>query len=291
MSPTSRRAVLVTGASTGIGAATATHLDAAGFTVFAGVRRDEDGAALRRRASPRLRPLRLDVTSATEIAAAVDVVTAAVGDAGLAGLVNNAGIAVAAPLELVPLDDLRRQLEVNVVGLVAVTQAFLPLIRAARGRIVNIGSSSGILAAPLLGPYCASKFAVEALSDSLRRELRPWRIEVVLIEPGDIATPIWERSQAAGRALEARLPPTARELYGEAIDRAHVFAEETARHASPADEVAATVAHALTASRPPTRALVGHGSRPQALLARLLPDRALDVLLERVLGLPGRGSK
>jgi NAD(P)-dependent dehydrogenase (short-subunit alcohol dehydrogenase family) len=280
------RAALVTGASTGIGAATALRLDAAGWTVFAGVRREADGAALRGRSTSRLRPVILDVTDQATIAAARDTVAAAVGEAGLAGLVNNAGIAVAGPLEYLPLHDLRRQLEVNVVGLVAVTQAFLPLLRRARGRIVNVGSVSGLLAAPLTGAYCASKFAVEGLTDSLRRELRPFGLQVALVQPGDIATPIWERSATAGRALEAQLSAEARERYGRAIAAAQAYVETVVRKASPAEEVAATIAAALTAARPRTRYLVGKNAAVQAWLARWTPDRTLDALLEREIGLP-----
>jgi NAD(P)-dependent dehydrogenase (short-subunit alcohol dehydrogenase family) len=280
------RSVLVTGASTGIGAATALRLDAAGWTVFAGVRREADGAALARGATPRLRPVILDVTDEASLAAAAATVAGAVGERGLGGLVNNAGIAVAAPLEHVPLADLRRQLEVNVVGLVAVTQAFLPLLRRARGRVVNVGSTSGFLTPAFMGPYCASKHAVEALSDALRRELRPWGLEVALVQPGDIATPIWEKSAAAGQALEAVLPPAARERYGAAITAVQAYAAETARKASPADEVAAVIEAALTAARPRTRYLVGRGATTQALLARWVPDRQLDAMLEQELGLP-----
>ncbi|MEK7693262.1 MAG: SDR family oxidoreductase, partial [Chloroflexota bacterium] len=188
----STRSVVITGASTGIGEACALHLDALGWRVFAGVRKGADGEALQRKASARLIPVRIDVTDQASIASACDAVAQELGARGLDGLVNNAGIAVAAPLEFVPIDDLRRQLEINVIGQIAVTQAFLALIRTARGRIVNIGSVSGKLATPFTGPYSASKFAMEALTDALRIELRPWKIEVSIVEPGSIATPIWE---------------------------------------------------------------------------------------------------
>src|SRR5688500_9161604 len=189
---TGRGAVVITGASTGIGRACAIDLDGRGFRVFAGVRKDEDGERLRSE-RPSIEPLRIDVTDAGEIAAARDRVGEEVGERGLAGLVNNAGIAVPGPLEHLPLDEIRRQLEVNVLGQIAVTQAFLPLLRTARGRIVNIGSIGGRVALPLLGPYAGSKHAMEGISDSLRRELRPWGIEVSLVRPGPIATEIWER--------------------------------------------------------------------------------------------------
>src|SRR5436190_20383212 len=186
--------VVITGASTGIGKTCALRLDRLGFQVFAGVRRTEDGETLKRQASQRLTPITIDVTDSGSIAAAASMVATAVGDAGLQGLVNNAGIAVACPLEFLPISLLSQQLEVNVTGQIDVTQVFLPLLRAGNGRIVNMGSISGRMAYPLLGPYCASKFALEALTASLRMELRPWHIPVSIIEPGAIATPIWSKA-------------------------------------------------------------------------------------------------
>src|SRR5688500_3137446 len=185
-----RGAVVITGASTGIGHACALDLDSHGCHVFAGVRREEDAERLRSERAF-IEPVRIDVTDADSIASARDRVGEAVGAAGLAGLVNNAGIAVPGPLEHLPIDELRRQLEVNLVGQVAVTQAFIPMLRTSRGRIVNIGSIGGRVALPMLGPYAASKHAIEGVSDSLRRELPPWGIEVSVVRPGPIATEIW----------------------------------------------------------------------------------------------------
>ncbi|HRI88446.1 MAG TPA: SDR family NAD(P)-dependent oxidoreductase, partial [Candidatus Hydrogenedentes bacterium] len=219
MSKETGGAVVVTGASTGIGAACALYLDRIGFRVFAGVRKESDGEALRSKASSRLSTLLLDVTDGESIAAARDTVAEVVGDDGLAGLVNNAGISVNAPLEFIPLDKLRLQLEVNVVGQIAVTQAFLEMLRVAKGRVVNIGSTSGRLSIPMGGPYCASKFAMEALSDSLRMELLPWGIEVSLVQPGAIDTPIWEKSLAAGDALLESLPARMMELYEPLVEK------------------------------------------------------------------------
>ena len=161
-------AVVITGASTGIGKACALELDRRGFRVFAGVRSESAAQELQAQASARLTPVRIDVTDAASIAAAAETIARSVGDAGLAGLVNNAGIAVSGPLEIVPIDALRRQLEVNVIGPVAVTRSLLPLLRKARGRVVNMSSISGGVAAPYLGPYSASKFAMEAITDTLR---------------------------------------------------------------------------------------------------------------------------
>jgi NAD(P)-dependent dehydrogenase (short-subunit alcohol dehydrogenase family) len=174
-------AVVVTGASTGIGAACALRLDHLGFQVFAGVRRKEDAQALQAKASPQLMPIFLDVTDLDSITAAMHKVAITVGNSGLIGLVNNAGIAVGAPLEFIPITEFRKQLEVNVTGQLAVTQAFLPLLRLAKGRIVNMGSITGRSATPFLGAYSASKFALEALTDALRLELRPWGIWVAIL--------------------------------------------------------------------------------------------------------------
>lgn len=274
-------AVVITGASTGIGRACALYLDRLGFQVFAGVRRASDGEALQGQASGRLQPLFIDVTDAGLISAAVETVAAAVGRAGLAGLVNNAGIAVGGPLEFIPVEKFRQQIEINVVGQVAVTQAFLPLLRAGRGRVVNMGSISGRVATPMLGPYAASKFALEALTDSLRGELRPWGIEVSIVEPGAIATPIWNKSVSAAEAMIDGFPPEAFDLYGPSLDRLRAAILQTGQRGLPAETVARVVAHALTARRPKTRYLIGRDARLGAFLARLLPDRLRDRLLAR----------
>jgi NAD(P)-dependent dehydrogenase (short-subunit alcohol dehydrogenase family) len=275
----SRGAVVITGASTGIGRASALELDSRGFHVFAGVRREQDAQDLRAE-RPSLEPLHIDVTDDASIEAARDHVAAAVGEQGLAGLVNNAGIAVPGPLEHLPLDEIRRQLEVNLIGQIAVTQAFLPLLRKARGRIVNIGSIGGRVALPLLGPYAASKHAMEGISDSLRRELRPWGIEVSLVRPGPIATEIWERGNASADDLLEKMP-SAEEHYGPAIQAARKFAEQRTREAVPASTVAEVVAHAMTADRPRTRYLVGPRTRAMATMRAVLPDRWFDAMLDR----------
>ena len=273
--------VLISGASTGIGRACALDLAARGVRVFAGVRRPEDGDALRAAAGERVVPIHLDVTDDATIAAAVKAIAEANGEAVLAGLVNNAGIVVAGPLEFLPPDALRRSFEANVVGLLALTQACLPLLRAGRGRIVNMSSISGRFASPLLGPYAASKFAVEALSDALRRELAPWDIPVALVEPGAVATPIWQKSAAAAQSLLDGLAPEANAYYATDIERAKRRALRTARTGIPAEAVAAVVHAALTAARPRTRYLVGRDARIGALLARWLPDRVLDRFARR----------
>jgi NAD(P)-dependent dehydrogenase (short-subunit alcohol dehydrogenase family) len=273
-------AVVITGASTGIGHASALHLSSLGFQVFAGVRREEDAERLRAAGNGNIEPLRIDVTDQASIESAAAKVREATGGR-IAGLVNNAGIAVPGPLEHLPLDEFRRQIEVNLTGQVAVTQAFLPLLRPARGRIVNIGSIGGRVALPLLGPYAASKHAMEGLTDSLRRELRPAGIEVSIIRPGPIATEIWERGNSKADELLERMPE-AEEHYGPAIASARAGAQERMKEAIPPQQVAEVVAHALTSDKPRTRYLVGPRTRLMALFATVLPDRVFDRLIERM---------
>lgn len=280
-----RGAVVITGASTGIGRTSALHLDTLGFRVFAGVRKAADGEALRRDASDRLTPLSIDVTDAASIEAAAKEVAGALGGEGLAGLVNNAGIVVSGPLEFVPMDEWRQQMEVNFFGLVAVTQAFLPLVRKAKGRIVNVSSIGGKVSTPFLSPYAASKHAVEGLSDSLRRELRSLGIFVSLIEPGAVATPIWEKGNAAAKERRAQLSEEANALYGAAMGKLQEAVGKVEKGAIPPEEVAKAIAHALTADRPKTRYLVGIEAKVQNALSILLPDRMMDGFLARFLGI------
>jgi NAD(P)-dependent dehydrogenase (short-subunit alcohol dehydrogenase family) len=228
------------------------------------------------------------VTDGASIAEAARAVRQEVGGAGLSGLVNNAGIAVSGPLEFLPLDDLRHQLEVNVVGQVAVTQAMLPMLREGDGRIVFMGSIAGRMAMPFLGPYAASKFALEALTDSLRVELQPWGLHVAIVEPGSIATPIWAKSKAAVDGLTARLPPDAGQRYGAAMGALIKIAASAANRGIPADVVAQAVAHALTSDRPRTRYVIGTDARIRARVAPFLPDRLRDLLITRITGIPKR---
>ena len=268
------RAVLVTGASSGIGEACAVWLAALGFRVFGGVRRDEDAERLRERG---VEPIALDVTEPDQVAAAAEAV-----GGELYGLVNNAGVAIAAPLELVPLEELRRQLEVNVVGQVAVTQALLPALRRARGRVVLMGSIGGRSALPFLGPYAASKFALEAIADSLRVEVRPFGMYVSIVEPGSIKTPIWTKGAARAEELRARFSSERQELYAAAIERFRAVAVARGLAGVGPDEVAKAVEHALTAERPKARYLVGKDARLRRRLERL-PVRLRDRLIERAL--------
>ncbi len=280
-----RGTVVITGASTGIGRTTAHHLDKLGFRVFAGVRRAQDGEALRDGASDRLSPILLDVTNEGSIAAAAKEVAAALGGNGLAGLVNNAGIVVSGPLEFTTMDEWRRQLEVNFFGFVAVTQTFLPLLRKARGRIVNMSSIGGRVASPFIGPYAASKHALEAASDSLRRELRGTGVQVSIIEPGAIATPIWEKGERAAETTIAALPEEAKQVYGKGLQALRQAAGKLAVGALPPEQVAEAVAHALTSPKPKTRYLVGKEAKIQNALATLLSDKAFDGFMARFLGM------
>jgi NAD(P)-dependent dehydrogenase (short-subunit alcohol dehydrogenase family) len=272
------RAVLITGTSSGIGRACALELDRLGFQVFAGVRQEGDGQALRRDASERLTPILLDVTDAGSLAAASEAVSARLEQHGLYGLVNNAGMAAWGPLEFAPLEQFRRQLEVNLTGQLAMIQACLPLLRSQRGRIVNIGSISGVVAVPFLGAYSATKFALEALGDALRVELRPWGITVTTIEAGQIETPIWRKAQRSFEDSRHILPPDALHYYGPVLDA--LLQRASRPHGDSPRVVARIVARALTARRPRTRYLVGRGTRRRRWL-RLLPDRIRDWVLQK----------
>jgi NAD(P)-dependent dehydrogenase (short-subunit alcohol dehydrogenase family) len=277
------RSALITGASTGIGRATALRLDSHGWRVFAGVRREEDAAALSEAGSARLMPLMLDVTDSDQVAAAAGRVGEEAGGAGIDGLVNNAGIGIFGPLETMPIEDFRHQLEVNLTAHVAVTQAILPMIRLATGRIVFVSSVGGRMALPFGGPYHASKFGLEAVTDSMRQELRPWGLHVAAIEPGSIDTLIWERGRRISDEVADRAPSEQEALYGDRIERLREAVKRTAARGIPPERVAKSIERALTASRPRTRYLVGADARGQALARRLLPDRVLDRLVSRIM--------
>ena len=274
--------VMITGTSTGIGEATALHLSKLGYRVLAGVRKESDGERLAAQAGRGLVPVLIDVTDQASIDAAVKRVTDAVGTQGLVGLVNNAGVAIGGPVEYLAIEQWRYQLEVNVIGPVAVTRAFLPLIREGRGRILFIGSIGGRVAAPFVGPYSASKFAIEAVAESLRQELHPWHIPVVVIEPGAIKTPIWGKGLSQADEIEAALPDEARQRYGPAVKELRAVLQMQDRMAIPPDRVAMAVAGALSAKTPPTRRLVGRDAQGAALLARFLPDRARDAVIRTI---------
>ena len=285
--------VLITGASSGIGEACAVELHRRGFRVFAGVRRPSDAARLVAQTSPRLVPVLLDVTDEQAVAQTAQTIARATGEAGLAGLVNNAGITVAFPLEFLPLSALRQQLEVNLVGQLAVIQAMLPLLRTARGRIVNMSSISGLVAGPYVGAYAASKHAFEALSDSLRVELRHFGVHVAVIEPGDVDTPIWQKSRAAADQLrdsiqdeaQQRVSPEVSERYAQDIAAMRAATDRFAAQAMPVDRVVRAVVHALCARHPKTRYPVGAKTWGVVLGLRFLPAGIRDWIVRRSLGM------
>lgn len=275
-----KQGVVITGAGKGIGRACVQWLAREGFRVFAGVRNTAAGDELVAENSGDVVPIIIDVTDPATIAAAAAYVST--DGCELRGLVNNAGIAVAGPLEFVPVEELRRQLEVNVIGQVAVTQAFLPQLRTTRGRIINMGSISGRSALPMTGPYAASKFALEAITDAMRVELMPAGIDVVIVEPGMIATPIWETSIKAADKVVDQMPPQMMEYYGRIVNAVRKRATSGTTSGQPAELVARVVHHALTANRPKTRYVVGRDARFRLLLQHL-PDRWRDRLIARQL--------
>ena len=286
-----RTHVLVTGASSGIGRSSALHLAAQGRHVYAGVRNPADGTSLTQSTAGEITPLLLDVTDATQLAAAVDTVTSHVANIGLDGLVNNAGIGVFGPLELIPLEHFRRLLEVNITGQLAVTQAFLPLIRQACGRIVMIGSIGTRFTPPFVGPLAMSKSAIATMDEALRQEVAPWGIRVVLIEPASIRTDAVSKLDSDAAQLMSQASPAQQALYQDAFGRlVDAFALQH-RHGSPPEAAARAVARALATPRPRARYLVGKHSRQMAFLAAALPTPVLDRLRRKRAHQPAPGSR
>ncbi|MEA2684305.1 MAG: hypothetical protein QOK05_2633 [Chloroflexota bacterium] len=263
------------------------RLATGGFTVFAGVRKDADAERMATKSLPGLHPVKIDVAEPGSIEKALAQLQAALGGRGLAGLVNNAGISGGGPLEFTAMADIRAMFEVNVFGLIATTQAFLPLIRKAQGRVVCTGSISGRTSVPFVAPYSMTKAAVQSLCHALRVELKPWGIEVVCVEPGSIATPIWDKGLSEFDEKADALPPEAHVLYGDLIPKLRKLTERTARTGIPPSRVADVVFEALTTRRPRARYLVGMDARAQAALGRM-PDRLRDAALSRVIGVEGK---
>lgn len=277
--------VLVTGASRGIGRAAALRLAAAGWEVLAGVRDPLDGEKLVVEAagqavSGRIEPVRLDITDGRHIAELARRLPER-----LDAVVNNAGIGVGGPVEGLDVEDVRRVFEVNVLGQLAVTQVVLPRLRAGRGRVVFVSSSSGRVAAPLSAPYNASKFALEGLADALRLELRPWRIPVVLVEPGVTDTDVWRTMPQTVEEAENGLSPEVRELYAGHFRALRKSVDFVQAHTMPVEKVAATIERAVTARRPRPRYVVGVDARAQIALRAVLPTRAGDAAIARMVGL------
>ncbi len=277
MSP--QAAIVVTGASTGIGYATALFLAEHGFKVFATVLKLADGTSLQEHPSGNIVPIILDVTKPETIKDAFAHIAEQTQESGLAGLVNNAGIALGAPLEFLDPADLLRQFDVNVFGLVAVTQAAMPLLRKATGRIVHIGSVGGLVSLPFLGPYCASKFALEAITNSMRMELLPFGIHCSLVQPGRISTEIWDSGLVETKRVRESLSPQAIEWYGPSLNSIESMLGKAKKAGIEPVRIAQVVHHALTAKRPKVRYLVGIDARVQVIAQALLPTRVFDTIV------------
>lgn len=273
--------VLITGASTGIGRECALDLDRRGMKVFAGFRRKEDAKALQKQSSKELIPLILDITVDASIRDAVNTVARNTGNNGLYGLVNNAGIVVPGPLEILPICECKRQFDVNVFGTLAITQAFIPLLRKGKGRIIILGSILGKLALPVLGPYSASKFALNALSTSLRIELNPWNIPVSLIEAGNTSTPMWKKAETNGENFIETLSSGNQLLYSELMNGVKTYFETLKTRGISPKCVVKYVVQALISRHPKTRYIVGRDAKLLSFLVKFLPEKMRDRIIIR----------
>lgn len=273
------KTVVITGASTGIGFAATLAFANEGYQVFAGVRKQSDGERLVKE-NGAIIPLIVDVTDPLTISKSVDVVSQSKKFSELV-LINNAGIAVSGPIETVSMSEFRKQMEVNYFGLIAMTQAYLPQIRQSKGRVINISSIAGRLASPFLGPYSSSKFAVEAISDSLRREMLPFEVKVVVIEPGPIQTPIWEKGLGKKDSIIRAMTPAQIGIYGKYIQPFEKMVEVAMHSAEPVDRVVEALREAITSSNPSHRYLVGKEARVNGFLAAILPSKWVDYFVAK----------
>jgi NAD(P)-dependent dehydrogenase (short-subunit alcohol dehydrogenase family) len=278
------KAVLITGASSGIGEATALLLDRQGMRVFASVRKPEDAEKLRQASSERLTPVLLEVTDSKSIQSARNLIEDQVGEAGLWGLVNNAAIGYGGPLEFMPLDKFRQIFEVNVFGLLAVTQAMLPLVRQARGRIANVSSAASLISIPFHGPYTATKLSVNGINDVLRLELRPFRVLVANIICGSIETPMWEKGSQLSQEIARDFPVEDALLYGDRRLKIWAYFDKLGKQAVPVQKPAEAISHFLTVKRPRRTYLVGSSILIE-LVRRVTPGRLLDWMLLSDMGL------
>lgn len=285
------KAVFISGATSGIGLEAAKRLDELGWRVFAAGLPGDDFAPLRAGASERLTPQPLDITDADAVAQAVEQVLNVTGDSGLHGLVNSAGIQIVSPLEALPIERLEQQLSVNLTGHLRVTQAFLPALRKAQGRIVNVSSLMGRVAMPLLGAYSISKHALEALTDVLRLELAPWGIHVASIQPGAVATPMTSGMGAMLQEAEASLPEPVQGAYADLFDAMGTALAQQNAGAVPVQKVADAILHALSSDRPKTRYPVGAAAAGLLAMRTYAPDTVGDAILKRALGLPRTSTK
>jgi NAD(P)-dependent dehydrogenase (short-subunit alcohol dehydrogenase family) len=280
------KSILITGASSGIGRATALRLARAGWHVFASVRNEADATALKTAAGDGLETVRLDLGDERSIALAAEDVALRLGGRGLDGLVNNAGIGKVSPTEYLALDALREIYQVNLFGQIAVIQAFLPLVRTAKGRIVNMGSVGDHVAPPFAGALSSSKAAFASMSAALRMEVRPQGVHVCIIEPGAINTPAAGKTLGGIEQAIAGMPPAGIGLYGQAMRRMVRTFAQTEQHGSPPEVVARVIERALTDRNPRPRYRAGRDAAKLTLLARLLPEKLLDRAILRTFGLP-----
>jgi len=272
--------VLITGTSSGIGYHLTEALLKAGYVVWAGLRSPQALATLHEKYPQKLHVLKLDVTSSSDIEDAWHRISSDPSVESFA-LINNAGVALGNPIESVPMREWRKLYDVNVFGLIETTQKFLPLLRKTCGHVINIGSISGRVAAPFLAPYCSSKFAVRAISDSLRREMMEHGVRVVLIEPGPIATPIWDKSVSKSQQMSEELNPEMKIIYGESLKALKAGVEATSSNAVPPSHVSEKVIEALRAKNPKPYYLVGKGICFTAFLVKYMPTRLLDRFIVR----------
>jgi NAD(P)-dependent dehydrogenase (short-subunit alcohol dehydrogenase family) len=279
--------VLITGTSTGIGKATALHLDKLGYRVFASIRNESDADALRAQAPERLTPFFLDVTDAESILKAKHEISTLVGEQGLSGVVNNAGVSFATPLEFVDLDSLRLLFEVNVFGLLAITKAMLPLVRKAHGKIINVSSDSTFVVAPFHGPYSASKLAVNGFSDALRRELAPFGVQVSVIIAGSIDTPIWEKAAKLTVQTMRHQASEVDALYGKSFKKLAEVFMQIGRHGITPNSVARVIASALAAKQARHYYLVGRDAHFLSIIKSVTPEAWKDRMVFRYFGIKG----
>lgn len=278
------KSILITGASSGIGKACALYLAKHNYRVFAGVRKPKDGEALRQEAGEMIKPVILDITNEEHIGCAADQIASEINETGLVGLVNNAGISTGGPIEFLPMEEIRRIFDVNFFGHILVTQTFLPMLRKAKGRIVNISSVSGRVAYPFMAPYTTSKFALEAFSDVLRRELLPWDMHVAVIQPGGVATPIWDKTLRKNIDMFQNNSREMQDLYGPQFEAVKDRALRLGKTGLAPEIIAKKVFHALTSSRPKTRYLITKNPPPMiGGLLRYIPDKFIDQVLKRTL--------
>ena len=276
---TINKIIVITGSSTGIGKACALHLDKLGYKIYAGVRKQTDGDSLREEASDTLTPIILDVTDTKSIASTVSIIEKETGG-NIFGLINNAGIGRSGVLEAIPVDEIRNVMDVNVIGLMAMTKAMIPMLRKNKGRIINIGSTASFLASPGASAYAASKFAVRAITDSLRLELKPFGMSVILVAPGAVESEIWEKGAAYKNEMRKSIKPEIAKLYSTLIKFGEKLVKEIKK--IPAEEVAKSVADALASVKPKPYYIVGKDAKAGVKVARL-PKSLLDwIFLKRI---------